>query len=301
MPGPVGEEAEDEVARDLAREEHAGERGHPPGRRLPGPQGIDRVEAPGHGADRGEGAGNEEPAQVAVTREQGGDPAQIGAHRLQRDDRGGGRLPDQGQRHVRQAHAERGAEEADAVARRRRHPGEKVGGAQAADQAPGAAQDIGHSEEPTAQRGRNRPAHDVHPGRHEHAARARHDQEQQEQRGQGDGGRRSGHEEGDEGQCQKRNALPEREAHDEGQLARKRLRMPGREERRQEPSQRHDGGDGADHDVGRAEMGGERGQDGRLRREGQPHEKQRKVRAERDGIVPDIAPGESGFVREEDR
>ena len=26
------------------------------------------------------------------------------------------------------------------------------------------------------------------------------------------------------------------------------------------------------------------GQDGRLRREGQPHEKQRKVRAERDGV-----------------
>ena len=77
--------------------------------------------------------------------------------------------------------------------------------------------------------------------------------------------------------------------------------MPGREERRQEPPQRHDGGDGADHDIGRAEMRGERGQDGRLRREGQPHEKQRKVRAERDGIVPDVAPGESGFVREEDR
>jgi hypothetical protein len=48
-------------------------------------------------------------------------------------------------------------------------------------------------------------------------------------------------------------------------------------------------------------MRGERGQDGRLRGEGQPHEKQRKVRAEGDGIVPDIAPGESGFVREEDR
>ena len=57
-----------------------------------------------------------------------------------------------------------------------------------------------------------------------------------EQRGEGDGGARRGHEEGDEGQCQKRNALPEREAHDEGQLARKRLGMPGREERRQEPS-----------------------------------------------------------------
>ena len=100
MPGPVGEEAEDEVARDLAREEHAGERRHPPGRRLPGPQGIDRVEAPRHGADRGEGAGDEEPAQVAVAREQGGDPPQIGAHRLRRNDRGGGRLPDQRQRHV---------------------------------------------------------------------------------------------------------------------------------------------------------------------------------------------------------
>ena len=61
------------------------------------------------------------------------------------------------------------------------------------------------------------------------------------------------------------------------------------------------GGNGADHDVGRAEMRGERRQDGRLRREGQPHEKQGKVRAERDGIVPDVAPGESGFVREEDR
>ena len=70
MPSPVGEEAEDEVARNLAREEHAGERGHPPGGRLPGPQGIYRVEAPGHGADRGEGARDEEPAQVVVAREQ---------------------------------------------------------------------------------------------------------------------------------------------------------------------------------------------------------------------------------------
>ena len=216
MPHAVGEPAERHVAGDLAgeeqRREHAGLRG----RRLPGAEGIDRVEAASHDAHDGKGARDQEPPEVRVAPEQRRNAPEVGPEGHGRGRRGRRWLPDQGERRVRERHARRCAQEADAEARRSRHRRQDVRREEAPGEAGGGRGEIRGREEPAAQRHRNRPAHDIHPRRHQHAPDAGDDQEQGEQHAEHERRRTLRHDERGERQHEERHALPDRVAEHEG-------------------------------------------------------------------------------------
>ena len=153
-----------------------------------------------------------------------------------------------------------------------------------------ARREVREREEAPAQRDRNHPPDHVHPRRHEHPADAGDDQEHQEQHAERRGRGALGEEERGERQHDERHPLPDRVAQDERELSRERLGVPGREQGRQEPAERHDRRDRADDDVGRAQVGRERRQNRGLGREREPHDEQRVVGAERRHVVAQVSP-----------
>ena len=288
MAGVVGNPAERQRAGRLPEEHQGGEDAGLGRRRFPGAQRVDRVEPGGHRAGHRERAREEKPREVTIAPQQGRHPPQVGAQAHRRGGDGGHRLAHHRERHVGESHAHGRAEEADTIRGGCRHPGQRLRHQDAGSEADEAGGEVRQREEAATDRGRDRARDEIHPGRHEETADAGRDQEHGEHQRQRQAGPPRRREERQQGQDQERHPLPHGPLHEEGQLPGQRLGVAGREQRRQEPAERHHGRDGADDDVRRAEPGGERGQDRRLRGERQPDHVQPVVRAEGEDVVAKV-------------
>ena len=288
MAPAIGEPAQRGVAHHLAHEQERGEDTHVGGGGIPRSKGVDRVEAVADRADHPERPRREKPREVRIPAEEHTDPGEILAQRHCRRRGGRGRLANDDQRGERKPQADGGAHEAQTVAGRRRDHRQDARRHDAGDQAARAGREVRESKEASAQRDRDDPPDQVHPRRHERPADPGDDQQHQEH--QAERQRRSaiGEEERGQRQHDERHALPDRVAHEERQLPLERLGVAGGEQGRHEPAKRHDRRDGADDDVGRAEIGREGRQDRGLRGEREPHDEERVVGAERHHVVAEI-------------
>ena len=288
----IGDPAQRQVPHDLSRDHEGGEHARLPGRRAEHGDRVHGIEPARHGPHRGAGARGEVPGEVRVAAEYRGYSPQLSAHRDDGRPRRRRRLPYRGERGVGDGHEHRAEEEAEAVAPRSRHRREQPRGDQAGAQSRHAGAHPREGEEAAAKRGGDGAGDHVHPGGHEHAARRRDDQQHGEEEDEREPGRGDGEGEGGRGQDQVRRPLPDRVPHDERELLRERLRVARHEEGRQVPADGHERGNGADHDVGRAEMRGEGGQDGGLAGERERDHEEPEVHAQREQIVAQVAADE---------
>ena len=281
----VGEPAEGDVAGHLAREKERGEHARLGGRRVPGGERVHGVEATRHHRRDREGARKEKSAEIRVAAQERGNAGEIGPERDRwRRGRGGG-LAHEREGDVRERHARRRVQEADAVAPRRRDRLEHVRRQETSREADGARGEVREGEEAPAQRHRDRPPHDVHPRRHQHASHAGDQEEHGEQDAEREPRRTLGRDERGEGQDEERRALPDRVAEHERKLPAERLRVTRGEERREEPPEGHHGGDRADGDVGGVEVRREGRQDRGLRSEREPDHEEPVVGAEGEDVA----------------
>ena len=93
------------------------------------------------------------------------------------------RLAHDGERGVREDHADRRGDEADSVARGRRHRRQDARGREAAGEPARTRRQVREREEASARAAGDHPPDDVHPRRHEHAADAGDDEQRQQQHG----------------------------------------------------------------------------------------------------------------------
>jgi hypothetical protein len=216
MAAVVGQPPEGQVAHHLAGEHGAGVGADLPVGSAKLSQRIHGVEAGGHAAHAGQRAGAEEPREVRVAPEEPGAHAHEAAERQRGRGLVHGWLAHEGEGHPGQPHQGGGGQEAQAVAVRRRHPGEDPGGREAAQEAGDPGQRARDPEEAATHAAGDAAAHHVHPRRHEGAAGGGDDQQHEKEEPEGERGRRPGHHEGHSGEQQERDTLTPRPAQHEG-------------------------------------------------------------------------------------